>query len=256
MNRLAFALILAPMTASFGCMESSSASHLKIVCGELVTERDSATQYSVDLLNSQREHFCSALLVDRSHVVTAAHCLDAIRDGGYVYFGTDASQAPHDNSLTRQIKNIVKHEYYDEIYRDENPNDIPPNDIGVATFGGESPVEIFPDLVDRIESAELHAGDELTLTGYGRTTRYGEDSGLLRKAAAALTEIREYTSELYVEGPTNTCNGDSGGPAFVSNGSDFVPVGIATSGDFYCQLNSKFSDLRRYTPWIKAQLIR
>jgi hypothetical protein len=163
--------------------------------------------------------FCSALVLDDRTLLTAAHCLRAVRDMAVHY--RDASGAP----VVIPVEAAVAHPQYRPdairarvesidvaLIRTARPLD--PRFVGAALASGDGPA----------------VGDPVILTGYG-STREGDwkSGGSLRSVALA---VRAPASSVLVwaadpDGKVaGACSGDSGAPLWSADG--VTAVAIAT----------------------------
>jgi hypothetical protein len=153
------------------------------------------------------------------------------------------------------------HEQYDptqkfpENGRGFTPN--PHNDIAIVKFSGTLPKPYRPiALLPASES--LKKDEKVYIAGYGRDER--RQSGTL-KSSFSLFDTENIVSRLFrtISGATqSTCNGDSGGPAYVARGGFYYLVGATSYGpsNFNCMSgDSLFVDLRQFTPWLEANAL-
>jgi len=173
--------------------------------------------------------FCSATLIDRYWVLTAAHCIygqdaaQSMSDQGYdIYFVTAANvynASNNDFHLVHSDK-MIPHPGY-------SGQDVS-NDIGLLQLA-------YP--IDNKEPVPLNAnrsnftGEDIVYVGYGITGDGREDSGVRRTATVPYwTYDNMFIYTLDPNGEKNICSGDSGGAALVESGSGYIIVGVNSFG--------------------------
>lgn len=180
------------------------------------------------------DSMCTGTLIARRVVATAAHCLEGVgADEVEVVFGaTVASEAPP--SMRRPVASLVGHPEYSFFGQ---PTDDPDGlsddrDIGVVVLDTPAPsnIPIAPVLRGADVDARLVPDTtELVIAGYGLTEfDGGGDYGRLYVASTPF--IRRGLSEILAgrPGSPDTCNGDSGGPAYVDVGGVLHLAGITS----------------------------
>ncbi len=178
--------------------------------------------------NGFQEWFCSGVLVAESLVLTAGHCIDRRPTAPYLV----ALNAVNEDALGAadiiQARKVVVHPEYLSMRI---------HDVACIVLAQSSRVAPVPIA----SAADMNSAFEVTLVGFGncdyKSTR---GFGIQRKVSVDITAIRrsangqldEAESELgfesdyeFVAGGEgyDSCNGDSGGPAYVTlNGSKKV----------------------------------
>lgn len=194
---------------------------------------------------SAKRHYCGATLIDRSHVLTAAHCADFIGTGdlpvnklrvvvGITVLGSGQGQARSVDS----IGDVAIHPRYNPRY-----------DVAVIKLSrpvrGISPIKLLAPGKNRPE----RAGNKATVTGWGNTEAQPANGGsggrnfpkrmqeghptVVSDRAAKSAYGAEYAPKVMVaagKGGVDTCQGDSGGPMFDRVGDTRRQFGITSFG--------------------------
>jgi hypothetical protein len=164
---------------------------------------------------------CTGTLVTPRKVVTAGHCVSGFSASKMQFvIGNSLSQAQY----VLNVASIEAHPGY-------NGSSIT-NDIGLVTLTQDAPVAPM-GIVRSMDSSWV--GKSLFFVGYGVDNGYNQTgSGIKRAVWMAISSLAS-TSFRYDSANKNTCNGDSGGPAFVQDANgDYLVAGVTSYGDYYC----------------------
>ena len=167
--------------------------------------------------------FCTGTVIAPRVVVTAAHCL---AEPGTTASGIRFALGPDANSPSTVIR--VKRIQYHPQYDAQNIK----NDIGVVILASDAPVTPVP-LNTSMPSSWV--GKSLTFVGYG-VTNGSTQTGAGRKRVVSIPISQVAATQFaYQTRGKNTCNGDSGGPAFATDASGNLTVaGVTSYGDAGC----------------------
>jgi secreted trypsin-like serine protease len=219
-----------------------SKNNSSIVNGRPVIATDLYAKYTV-AVGPLEEPQCTGVVISAHHILTAGHCVEAIT-GGYVFFGLDFAASTVE---TRKIKTITAHpEYCDSCTGGIGLGDT--NDLSIAEFEGELPagfeaIEFAPKSLI-VRDAVAH------LAGYGANEHY-EYETIMKVTEVPVVEIgnSEFNTN---ETQHGSCNGDSGGPAFIQKDGKLLLAGITSRGDRYCRRVGVYTIPASHETWIKA----
>ncbi len=190
--------------------------------------------------------FCSGIVIGRTSVLTAAHCVPQGADVRIHY--RDAEGAPVLLAVTR----VVRHPGYraDAIAKRERSID-----LAVITMAQPLPDRFSAATIG--EPGAVTAGTSFRVVGFGVTREGdGKSSGQLREATLATREPLS-AMLLWAEDPRRqglgACTGDSGGPVFGADGGLVVALTLWASGTGAAQCGAVTQALwlAPYRDWIR-----
>jgi secreted trypsin-like serine protease len=226
MKKMIFALLL---TAS---LSAHANSNTHVFGGTAVEVGDPIASTTVFISGKSHlgYYLCSGSLIAQDIVVTAAHCVvdgdqDAfriifMRDVPVSYLTEKPSVADNDPSVRQTYGAIADTDYDKKATQDAH-------DIAIIRIKGDLPSGYQPaTLLD--PTAELTAGEAVTLAGYGSTNPLiSGKGGVLNKVTVNIKQTLGQT-EIVVDQSKGKggCWGDSGGPAFVQSGDQLLLWGL------------------------------
>jgi secreted trypsin-like serine protease len=176
--------------------------------------------------------FCTGVLIHPKLVITAAHCVSNTTS-----FVIALNANNIENPTPFEIINVRKAIVHPQ-YNNTNPN----NDIAAFILQ----IEAITNPVQIATQSEIVASGNVTLVGFGNDDiNSTKGFGLQRKVNVNIVSIRKkkeedlnadeakfgYESDLeFVAGGNgfDTCNGDSGGPVYISNSSTRKVAGLTS----------------------------
>jgi len=207
-----------------------------------------------------QSQFCGGVIIDSTHVITAAHCLFDFSEPNQVAHPDDIEVFAGSADLTdlgaTATHATVATTSFDPLY-DPSTNDY---DVGVITL--TDPLTFSPEIAsipfvgDSAMSTALDSHDDATVTGWG--DQNPEPPGpvvpatLLQKATVPLVDQTAcenfysvdatITPRLFCAGNgpdpiTDSCQGDSGGPLVLGTAGSYFLAGLVDSGEGCAQPN-------------------
>lgn len=213
--------------------------------GRMLTERDpNGPSRSVVMIEMKKDgkHLssCTATLIARNALLTAAHCFDQYLIPGVNHF--DVAFDVFENGVGRRVYLPGTHYKSHPRYVGSGPT---PKylefDIAVGFFEGEIPEGMSPVEIDKNLYAN-YGGRTVQVFGYGRSVDYlnatnkdpAFSTGVLRTAAIKYelnSSIRHmYFTTYDAKTSAYLCQGDSGGPQFLVTSKGFKLIGVTSAG--------------------------
>jgi hypothetical protein len=216
-----FFVLLAGFSLLAGCGGEDPLSAVNVLQSSITNGKPTSDYPTVGEISG-----CTATLVGKKTVLTAAHC---VWTGGSYSFKVAGS---------KYSGKAVRHPSYGGFNLS--------NDIALIRLTQAPPVTPTP-----ISNAAPAVGDEVVLVGFGVTSEYGKDGGIKRMAKNTIAKVTKTTIVFYGSGGDigNTCYGDSGGPAFSTINGHFVVVGVTSRGD-YCGKDGVDTRVDTFRDWV------
>lgn len=233
-------------------VEDADSTDAPIVGGQTENGHPAVAFLSYDLVGSDGANKgsfnCTATLVTKNVLLTAAHCVKPAGAGDrYVnhtaYFGTSPGTAKP-NEIFRGVK-VAWHPKYD-------PNKLGDFDVAAIELDRQPPIE--PVKVAR-SYGDLQ-GQNVTHVGWGFSVANGaaNKSGLGTKRSVTLPVTQQTADTLRTgNGKSSICNGDSGGPALFRDArGQYVVVAVHSwiDDNNYCLKNGYSARSDRYVDFL------
>jgi secreted trypsin-like serine protease len=211
--------------------------------------------------NGRSKYLCTGVLLTREKVLTAAHCGTDMQNGE-ILFSTDLeSQNPR---LRRSISEVsVQPAFGETMGRLENRPGKSPNsiknwgDLAILSFKGGIPRNY--KTVQIASENNLEDGEPVILAGYGLLDGNTSESAQKLNAVTVTVKKAKYSKSEFTinqDGTKGACHGDSGGPAFITEGRELILVGITSRGfDEECQKPTIYTKVAPFQDWINTTLL-
>jgi V8-like Glu-specific endopeptidase len=218
------------------------------------------------MVSNKGTSICSATMITRIHVLTAAHCVDDKSARIFAFFSNKAwnrfrisqnSAAFGVDPEIIQVEKVKIHPYWNgEIGNEKRPD----GDLAILRLSKLAPNEFK---VTPISNKLPYKGSFLLAAGFGNNHGYLKSgSGQLRSARLPILSFEQGRIKVdHRNGKSGICNGDSGGPAFIQdlNTGLLIQVGISSyvtgNPKNYCENFGFFTSIIDSLPWIQSTLV-
>lgn len=260
-----------------------------IMNGSVVKEGEVIASSIVGIFNTKWNAICTGSLIGPNIVLTAAHCAPDKASDIKIIFSNDIDYVLNAREPDIQAEFVLQATDFKASKTWDPTNEtveIDTGDIALIKFRGTIPAGYKPATM-LLDDSKLRRGDMITVAGFGVDTvtttpidpkkvkdldeaiAYGEvmcdetpqgkkvdcvkieltGDGILRVTEAPIASIQETEFRLD-EKKAGTCNGDSGGPAYLKKDGQLFLLGVTSRGSELCNETGVYTNAVFYKTWI------
>ena len=226
-------------------------SHVKIIGGQNVTVKDPLAASVALLLDENSRMQCTVVALGPSLFLTAGHCVYARSlVGWHIQSGLKIGEGE-----TFEIASATVHGDYSPGSMFSLDPERPANDLALLRTVSPWIGAEYVQLLAPEARAALTLPIDLKVFGYGRTIGDTSSShGALKWGQVSVNQENISNHEFLSEQSDGVmgCHGDSGGPAFKTNGENLL-VGIVSRGDSSCTSGTTvYTDVSAFSEFLKS----
>merc|ERR1719334_2096895 len=207
--------------------------------------------------------FCGGSVIGSKHILTAAHCTQAVTDYGISYevlVGAHSLNTPASSQQILPATRFIQHAAYDDSTYD--------NDIAIIELVNH--IDFSSTIIRPVclPSSASNAYDNTLgiVSGWGNLEYGGSSPSVLQEVAVPTmsnSKCLDYygggiTNNMlcagYEEGGMDSCQGDSGGPLVTPEGSSYTQIGVVSWGYGCAWPNypGVYARVTEYLSWISS----
>ena len=222
-----------------------------IVGGELVAPTEPFVKSLVGIINMEKGSLCTGTLLNRSHVLTAAHCLPHQVTSLRIFTGLSRK----DKTSVLEAVSFVATPQWQTRHSELADR----GDLAIIKVTGDLPKEYVSMVF--ANPSQMKTGDRFLIAGYGRSDGLKKvGAGTLRKTSVLVAEAHHGETEIIFDQRQGqgACHGDSGGPAFMNKEDGIYQWGVTSreyqDTDKNCNQYSIYTKIEPYWDWIQENL--
>lgn len=229
---------------TFISLPSQAGDILEIVHGRPVHAGENYSKHTVGL--GESGIVCTGVIIGAHHIITAGHCADDVQHGK-IYFGTEKSNFEYRTVIEATLNpDYCKNNCGTLTSKDDH-------DIIVLKFEGELPLGFEPVEIAGQESLVVNTSIHLAGFGIDENGEFDETLKVAQAPFAAFNGVSEFKTN---ETHAGSCNGDSGGPAFINTNGHLQLAGITSRGDGPCRRLGIYTMVNYFSTWISEVMRR
>ena len=220
-----------------------------IIGGTVSNGTEEYSKTVVGLWNTAVGGLCTASILSKTILVTAAHCVEGDASDLVAVFNTDLRG---DDLIMRRVQRAAT----SDEWAVNQENNVDQGDIAIVQIAGGIPEGFHPAKMLG-DLRLLKEGDDVLLAGYGTSDGFAHTgSKVLRSVTTQIKSTSFAKTETLID-QTNgkgACHGDSGGPAYALIGGELRLFGVTSRGvgeqGARCGTYVAYTDILPYKEWI------
>ncbi len=207
-------------------------------------------------VGNQQGAFCTGTVISRRTVLTAGHCWGTGNQAiTRIFLGSNINNAPTTVAVVQSIRH--------PMWNGQTLS----HDLTILELGSDAPTQPAVMLRETMDNSANWIGPNFSYVGYGVSNGHSQTGFGIRRVVTfpidlvgpgtTMTEgAIDDTQYFYAAAGKNTCNGDSGGPAFVARQVVERLSGTTSYGDQFCTVDgvNARADAPEIMNWIQGMI--